>query len=65
MESIMIANRQAYDAAYERALHGRTRPVWERVLSPFEDTYTRQAREQGERDGAAARGLHAAPAQQN
>jgi hypothetical protein len=60
----MIANRQAYEAAYERALHGRTRPVWERVLSPFEDAYTRQAREQGERDGAAARGPHGDPTAQ-
>jgi hypothetical protein len=50
----MIVNKQAYDAAYERALHGRSRPVWER-LNPFEDAYTRQAREQGERDGMQAR----------
>jgi len=51
----MIVNREAYNAAYERALQGRSRPVWELFLAPFEDTYTRQAREQGERDGAAAR----------
>jgi hypothetical protein len=51
----MIANRQAYEAAFERALHGRGRPVWERVLASFEDVYSRQAREQGERDGSEAR----------
>lgn len=51
----MIVNREAYNTAYERALHGHKRPVWELFLSPFEDTYTRQAREQGERDGEAAR----------
>ena len=51
----MIVNRQAYDAAYDRALHGRGRPVWELLLGPFEDAYTRQARQQGERDGSAAR----------
>jgi hypothetical protein len=51
----MIVNREAYNTAYERALHGRSRPVWEIFLAPFEDTYTRQAREQGQRDGAVAR----------
>jgi hypothetical protein len=51
----MIVNRQAYEAAYDRALHGRGRPVWEMLLGPFEDTYTRQARLQGERDGSTAR----------
>lgn len=51
----MIVNKQAYDAAYDRALHGRSRPLWELLLAPFEDAYTRQAREQGERDGSAAR----------
>jgi hypothetical protein len=57
----MIVNKQAYEAAYERALHGRSRPVWELVMTPFEDAYTRQAREQGERDGLAARGKPAEP----
>ena len=57
----MIVNKEAYQAAYDRALHGRSRPVWELLMAPFEDTYTRQAREQGERDGAAAR-EHPVPA---
>ena len=48
-------NKQAYDAAFERAREGRSRSLLERILSPFEDEYTRQSREKGERDGAAAR----------
>jgi hypothetical protein len=60
-EFVMIANKQAYEAAYDRALHGRSRPVWEVLLAPFEDVYTRQAREQGERDGSEAR-VHPSPA---
>jgi hypothetical protein len=51
----MIVNKQAYETAFDRALHGKSRPVWELVMLPFEDAYTRQAREQGERDGLAAR----------
>lgn len=51
----MTGNKEAYQAAYDRALEGRTRPIWEVLMAPFEDTYTRQSREQGERDGAAAR----------
>jgi hypothetical protein len=51
----MTGNKQVYQAAYERAREGRSRPIWELFLSPFEDTYSRQSREQGERDGAAAR----------
>jgi hypothetical protein len=51
----MTGNKQVYQAAYDRALEGRSRPVWELLMAPFEDTYSRQSREQGERDGAAAR----------
>ena len=51
----MTGNKQVYQTAYERALEGRSRPIWELFLAPFEDTYTRQSRQQGERDGAAAR----------
>ena len=52
----MTGNKQAYQAAYDRALQGKSsRPIWEIFLAPFEDTYTRQSREQGARDGAAAR----------
>lgn len=52
----MNGNKQAYQAAYERALQGKaSRRIWELFLAPFEDTYTRQSREKGARDGAAAR----------
>lgn len=52
----MIGNKQAYQAAYDRALLGKSsRGIWDIIQAPFEDTYTRQSREQGERDGAAAR----------
>jgi ribosome modulation factor len=49
-------NKQAYDAAYQRGLAGKSsRPIWGFLLAPFEDEYTRQSREKGQRDGAAAR----------
>jgi hypothetical protein len=49
-------NKQAYDAAFERARHGKpARNLWETLLSPLEDTYTRDSRERGWRDGTAAR----------
>ena len=51
----MIMNREAYTAAYQRALAARYRPVWEIFMAPFEDHYTRESRERGTRDGAAAR----------
>jgi hypothetical protein len=51
----MVINREAYDAAYQRALAGHYRPVWEILMAPFEDEYTRESRQKGERDGAAAR----------
>lgn len=52
----MSANKQAYTEAYERALHGKPRPLLDKVLAVFtEDQYTRQSREKGERDGEAAR----------
>jgi ribosome modulation factor len=51
-------NKQAYDAAYQRGLAGKSsRPIWGFLLAPFEDEYTRQSREKGQRDGAAARAL--------
>lgn len=54
----MSGNKQAYEAAYQRALAGKSsRPLWTLFLAPFEDHYTRQSREQGQRDGAAARKL--------
>jgi hypothetical protein len=52
----MSANKQAYTEAYERALHGKPRPLLDKILAVFtEDQYTRQSREKGERDGMAAR----------
>lgn len=52
----MSGNKQAYDAAYERALHGKSsRSLVNMLLGLFEDEYTRQSREKGARDGAAAR----------
>ncbi len=49
-------NKQAYDAAYQRGLAGKSsRPIWGFLLAPFEDEYTRQSREKGQRDGMAAR----------
>jgi hypothetical protein len=52
----MHGNKQAYQAAYERALAGKTtRSLLDLLTWPFEDNYSRQSREQGARDGAAAR----------
>lgn len=56
----MIGNKQAYQAAYERALQGKgSRRLRDFVLASLEDNYTRQSREQGARDGAAARAVAA------
>ncbi len=61
----MTANKQAYTEAYERALQGKPRPLLEKILGVFtDDQYTRQSREQGERDGMAARET-AAPAMES
>lgn len=52
----MSGNKQAYEAAYQRALEGKSsRTLVEFLMAPFEDTYTRRSREQGRRDGEAAR----------
>lgn len=52
----MSGNKQAYETAYQRALQGKpSRTLVEFLMAPFEDTYTRRSREQGERDGAEAR----------
>lgn len=51
----MVMNREAYSEAYQRALGARYRPVWQIFMTPFEDQYTRESRERGARDGAAAR----------
>ena len=52
----MSGNKQAYEVAYQRALEGKpSRTLVEFFMAPFEDTYTRRSREQGRRDGEAAR----------
>jgi hypothetical protein len=51
-----VTNKQAYEAAYRRGREGRSaRTVVEWLMYPFEDVYTRQSREQGHREGTAAR----------
>ena len=58
----MNGNKEAYEAAYQRALQGKSSQTFgSMLLSPFEDEYTRQSRQQGERDGAAARAATEAP----
>jgi hypothetical protein len=61
----MSGNKEAYDAAYQRALDGRSPNLLrDLVLRPFEDEYTRQSRLKGQKDGAAARAAtEAIPAQ--
>ena len=51
----MGGNKIVYKEAYEQARAGRSRTLWQRLTLPFQDFYTRSSREQGERDGAAAR----------
>lgn len=63
----MRGNQQVYKEAFERARSGKSRGFWERITFPFQDHYTQQSREQGERDGAQARAAdtgEAAPAGQ-
>lgn len=51
----MTGNRQAYRDAFERAREGKNRTLLQRLLFPFQDHYTQQSREEGERDGMLAR----------
>ena len=52
----MHKNKAAYDAAYQRAVEGKSsHAIWNFFNSAFEDEYTRESREAGARDGAAAR----------
>ena len=52
----MNGNKEAYEAAYQRALQGKSSTsLWDLLGRAFEDEYTRQSREKGERDGQAAR----------
>ena len=55
---------RTYTESYNRALEGRGRSLASRVMSLFESEYTRQSRERGERDGAAARTQAGEPAAQ-
>ena len=58
----MSGNKAAYDAAYQRALEGKSSQSWWAFFTTyFEDEYTRQSRQRGERDGAAARGKDTGP----
>jgi hypothetical protein len=52
----MHKNKAAYDAAYQRALAGKSpNAIWNFLTSAFEDEYSRGSRVEGARDGAAAR----------
>ncbi|HEX6040784.1 hypothetical protein [Longimicrobium sp.] len=51
----MRGNQAVYKEAFERARSGKTRSLWQRIVFSFQDHYTQQSREQGERDGALAR----------
>jgi hypothetical protein len=52
----MPKNKAAYDAAYQRALEGKSpNVVWNFLTSAFEDEYSRGSRQEGARDGLAAR----------
>jgi hypothetical protein len=53
-------NKQAYDAAFQRGREGKSSQSWWHALTTyFEDEYTRQSRQKGERDGAAERAKQA------
>jgi hypothetical protein len=58
----MTANKQVYREAYEQARLGKSRSLLQRLMFPFQDHYTQQSREQGERDGRLAREAEAAQA---
>lgn len=51
----MRGNHQVYKEAFDRARSGKSRSLWNRIMSRFQDHYTQQSREEGERDGALAR----------
>lgn len=54
----MIKNRQAYQDGYDRAIAGKpARTLVDILMNPFESHRTREAREQGARDGALERRL--------
>lgn len=49
----MNGNKQVYTEAFDRARTGKSRSMWDRLLDPFQDQYTRQSRAKGEHDGSA------------
>jgi TPP-dependent pyruvate/acetoin dehydrogenase alpha subunit len=51
----MIGNKQVYREAFDRARSGKSRTLWQRLMFRFQDHYTQQSREDGERDGLQAR----------
>ena len=51
----MRGNQAVYKEAFEQARSGKSRSLLQRLMFPFQDHYTQQSREQGERDGALAR----------
>jgi hypothetical protein len=53
--SPIIGNKAIYKAAYDRALAGKSRSLFQRILFRFEDHYSQQSREAGERDGRIKR----------
>lgn len=58
----MSGNKAAYESAYQRALDGKSSQSWWAFFTTyFEDEYTRQSRQRGERDGTAARAKDASP----
>lgn len=59
----MGGNKIVYKEAFEQARAGRSRTLWQRLTLPFQDFYTRSSREQGERDGTAARAAELAVTQ--
>lgn len=52
----MGGNKQVYREAFEQARSGKPRSLWQRLMFRFQDHYTQHSREEGERDGALARG---------
>lgn len=51
----MESNKEAYNAAYQRAVDGKAPTLLSRIFGAFDDEYTRRSRMKGEKDGAAAR----------
>lgn len=58
----MGGNKQVYREAFEQARSGKPRTLWQRLMFRFQDHYTQHSREEGERDGLAARTTESAGA---